>query len=488
MKRLYASILSVCLTASVVVGDPEPFESIWLDPVGDAVLRPTDFDGTGVANPASVLPDLVSLTISGWMPSNPALDPYVGMRVESDGAHIFRIDLVLDGLVNPPGPLGLSGQPYDPYQYGPSPLYGYIGLDVDDDKDTGGQLGATAEQHFLANVGRFGTRPEGSLGDRAARSAGDYDRSIYTDPAFERSGEDFLLTFCGCFATTLVREIGNGDGLFDAGETMDVRSRFFVRTSGYIDASGMSGGSVGGAYDPFVEVRFSHDETSGQTTVTFVGPVTNVGYGLLHGVPTPPIDFIVTNGWSIEEGVFDLIESVPFAHGQTRVLIEDWEGEDVEDSLEPNEWSVTAIVGTAFATPASGLYIWTDVGFDLVPGDLDGDLRQTEADAQMLRQWVYDNDGSVIDADGLKDGVFTISGTPFNFSMFDLDGDGLVRHQDLAVFGPRADLDGDGELTLLDYLVFLNYFDAGDPRADFDLDERFTVFDLLEFQNAFENP
>lgn len=49
----------------------------------------------------------------------------------------------------------------------------------------------------------------------------------------------------------------------------------------------------------------------------------------------------------------------------------------------------------------------------------------------------------------------------------------------------RADLDGDGVLTIFDFLVFQNLFAAGDPRADFDGDGSLTIFDFLAFQNAF---
>ncbi|UYV12252.1 MAG: Rax2 family protein [Phycisphaera sp.] len=50
----------------------------------------------------------------------------------------------------------------------------------------------------------------------------------------------------------------------------------------------------------------------------------------------------------------------------------------------------------------------------------------------------------------------------------------------------RADLDGDGELTIFDFLAFQNAFDAGDPIADFDGDSELTIFDFLAFQNAFD--
>ncbi len=50
----------------------------------------------------------------------------------------------------------------------------------------------------------------------------------------------------------------------------------------------------------------------------------------------------------------------------------------------------------------------------------------------------------------------------------------------------RADLDGDGDLTIFDFLEFQNLFDSGDLAADFDGDGSLTIFDFLAFQNAFD--
>ena len=50
----------------------------------------------------------------------------------------------------------------------------------------------------------------------------------------------------------------------------------------------------------------------------------------------------------------------------------------------------------------------------------------------------------------------------------------------------RADFDGDGQLTLFDFLAFQNAFDAGDLAADFDGDGILTLFDFLAFQNEFD--
>jgi len=50
----------------------------------------------------------------------------------------------------------------------------------------------------------------------------------------------------------------------------------------------------------------------------------------------------------------------------------------------------------------------------------------------------------------------------------------------------RVDIDGDGELTLFDFLGYQNLFDSGDLAADFDGDGELTLFDFLAFQNEFD--
>ncbi|OAB63260.1 hypothetical protein AY599_20795 [Leptolyngbya valderiana BDU 20041] len=52
--------------------------------------------------------------------------------------------------------------------------------------------------------------------------------------------------------------------------------------------------------------------------------------------------------------------------------------------------------------------------------------------------------------------------------------------------GCRVDLDGDGSLTIFDFLEFQNLFDSGDLAADFDGDGSLTLFDFLAFQNEFD--
>ena len=69
--------------------------------------------------------------------------------------------------------------------------------------------------------------------------------------------------------------------------------------------------------------------------------------------------------------------------------------------------------------------------------------------------------------------------------------DGRLASAPMLIFGDdgmapcRVDLDGDGQLTIFDFLVFQNLFATGDMRADFDGDGQLTIFDFLTFQNEF---
>jgi hypothetical protein len=63
---------------------------------------------------------------------------------------------------------------------------------------------------------------------------------------------------------------------------------------------------------------------------------------------------------------------------------------------------------------------------------------------------------------------------------------GALTITDVDVAGPcAADLDGDGVLTIFDFLAFQNLFAVGDPSADLDGDGALTIFDFLAFQNLF---
>jgi len=85
----------------------------------------------------------------------------------------------------------------------------------------------------------------------------------------------------------------------------------------------------------------------------------------------------------------------------------------------------------------------------------------------------------VWDSDLYVGGSFTLVGDPA------VEVAGIIRRTGCAG-DCAADFDGDGELTIFDFLAFQNAFDAGEPRADFDGDGELTIFDFLAFQNAFD--
>lgn len=66
-------------------------------------------------------------------------------------------------------------------------------------------------------------------------------------------------------------------------------------------------------------------------------------------------------------------------------------------------------------------------------------------------------------------------------------GEGFAAVQITWLLSCPADLDGDGDLTVFDFLEFQNLFDAGDARADFSYDRTLDIFDFLEFFNQFED-
>lgn len=462
----------------------------WPDAVGDAVIRRTDPGNDGPIHPSGVVPDIVELKLGAWQAFDAAADPYTGSYIDPDEAHLFRLDLVVNGLINPPGPLGLAGFPFDPFRFGVSPLYGFIDLDLDDQKNTGGELEGAATFRYLANVARFGRLPYGSIGERAAQSALDLDDNFFSDPQFERTGADFALVFCGCWDVTIVSQSGDGDSVFDAGETWVVRGRFLERAQGFKDASCAFGGSDFGLYDPLTNIRFAHDVASDRTTITFVGALDMTGAAMLTGQPQQPIDLNVANHTSIVEGLLDIIigaETKSF-DAQTEELVDGWKGRDPFDFLDPTDWHVTALVGMPYsvADPAA-LYVWTDTGFDETHADLDSDGIAGPLDRLALQLAVYELDGTSFDADGSVNGKVQIVDFGPNFSLFDLDGNGVIEFADVYAYGNPADFNEDGVLNIFDFLAFQGAIVAGDLKADFNFDGVLNIFDFLAFQAAFLN-
>ncbi len=480
MRRMWG--IAWIALASVARGDD--VIRVWTDAVGDAVIRRTDTGNNGPMAPGAVLPDLVRATLGGWDPYAAVIDPYAGEYIEGAHADFFRLDLTFAGLVNPPGTLGLAGQAFDPHRYGVSPVYGFLDIDVDG-KNTGGELGAAATQRYLYNVGRFGGLPKGSIGERAARWHYDDDGNFSVGRQFERTGADFAVVMCGCWETTIVSQNGNMDAKFDSGETWVVRGRFFQRAGGYTAICGSFGGSSFGAYDPWCNMRFAHNELEDRTTLTLVFPLNMKGASRLTGQPIEPMDFNVSNHVSVAEALADLIDAAGGTlSGPHLVLAAGWSGRDECEFLDPTTYKVTALFGTTYTQPEGALYVWTDVGFAERQGDLNSDGQVTKADHALVIAEIAMWDGTIRDADGVVNSSITIVNPGPGWSVYDVNGDGKIDLIDAAACC-RADMEGDGDLDIFDFLAFQLYYVLKDPKADFDEDGDFDIFDYLAYLDAF---
>jgi hypothetical protein len=473
LRPMICWLVSTLAGAAICTG--QPIIRVFNDPVGDAVIRRTDNGNSGALRPETILPDLTQLTLSGWSPADAFHDPYTGTVIPGNQADLLRLDVVFHGMFNPPGPLGLGGQPYNPFQFGNSPIYGFVELDVDNCKDTGGELGGAATLRYLANAARFGGLPSGAINTRAARSSADFDFDFYTDPQYERSGADYALVLCGCYPVSLISADNH---------TWVVQSRYFQRAGGYAGASGVSGGSAPFLYDPIVNLRFQQNPGNNTTTITLVYPLTMHGYALLAGLTVDPvIDYSVDNANSVVEALSDIIEGANGnLQGEAWDLTHLWANRDAADYLDPTQWGATAIFGTAYTEQQDGaLYVWTDIGFSQTMGDFNGDGDADSSDRAAIVAYIAAHDGD----DGVTDGAVQIPGFASNFNLYDLNYDGVIDNCDLLLYPAvcAPDWNNDGEVNSTDFFQFLFDFFAG--HGDFNHDGRVDSFDFFGFLNSF---
>lgn len=467
--------LPLCAAGVARAGQHEPV--VLTDPAGDAGLRATRSAGAGPA-PSGSPADVLSLSVLPWASPTPASDPYSG-SIQVSNPHLVRIDTVFAGLVCPPGTLGLGGQPFAPFAFGPSPVYGFVEFDADSDKDTGGELGAGAGSRYLAVVGRFGERPNGSVGERMARWADDVDLDFNTTPQIERSGQDFSLVLCGCFGVSIVQRLaGDSDNEFESGEVWVVRGRFFQRAGGYQEASAAFGGTAPGLYDPQVNLRWAHDATTGRTTVSLVAALTPTGAGMLAGQPAQPIDYNVGNQTSVEEALQDVIDGVNWGgfSGPAWTLSHRWEGEDVSRSLDPTRWEAAGAFAIPYSWPGGFPFAWTDSIGAATLADFTGDGVADGLDLTELLGVVAAGDGGPGDCDGVVNGAIMFCDPGPDWSVYDVNNDGVIRAADFPACA--GDTNGDRLVDFLDLNVVLSNYGAtgapgpgaGDVDGDGDVD------------------
>ncbi|RMH13818.1 MAG: hypothetical protein D6695_03090, partial [Planctomycetota bacterium] len=211
MRSLLLPVLVLSAASGAAVA-ARGSDGVWIDDLGDAAFRRTDSGNNGMLPPGIDPIDLVGVTVTGWQTLTPTTDPYSGTVAQD--ADLMRIRLEFDGLVAPPGPIGIgqAGGAYDPLRFGDRPVYGFIDFDIDDDKDTGGELAGAAQNRYLANVGRFGMTPHDSISERVAVWSEDLDTNFYSVPQYERTGAEMTFVMCGCWIPQIISQDGNMDG------------------------------------------------------------------------------------------------------------------------------------------------------------------------------------------------------------------------------------------------------------------------------------
>ena len=474
----------LCVLACAAVARPDGI-AVYTCPQGDAVIRRTDIGNDGPMLPTQGLPDVIELSLAAWQPADAAADPYTGTPVTPSAAHLFRLQLKFAGLVNPPGPLALEGDdPFKPFCFGTNPVYGFVELDIDADQNTGGEQPAAAFFRPLANASRFGGRFL-TQNSRQAVWGNDLDDDWYESPQYMLSGADFSLVLCGCFPVTVISQTNPASATFDVGQTWVVQGRFFQRAGGYIPASSMTGGSVTGAYDPPVNLQFQHDPVANVTSVTLVYPLDQIGAGLLAGHPPQPINNSCADDTSIAEGVTDLITNCtrPGLYGETASLITHWAGKSVAAVMDPTAWRPRFIVGTSYSQedPNGALYVYTDVGPAFLRRDVVGNGLINGVDRAQVQAIIAQLDGGPWDADGVVDGQVTLQQFGLNFSLYDIDYDGIIGPKDLALLPCLGDFNGDGVVSVQDIFDFLAAWFSRSPNADYTRDGRVTVQDIFTF-------
>lgn len=479
IKRLYpyiilltTYILGLCSTGCYVWADDKPIE--YQDPYGDAILRRTDAGNNGPVNPNSNLPDLLRVFLGTWYTDTPVTDPYNGNWVDHGHANLLRIDVVFYGLVNPPGPIDLLGDGFDPYAYGENPLYGYIEFNVDDEIDTGGEVDNVADRP-LGNAARFGGLLSGQAGQRSAVTAADIDGSLCTEPYVERSGEEFHMSFCACQSIT-INPLGDlTPETFDEGDKWIITGRLFKRTHAFIPYSFAYNGSEPGQYDPVVDLLFDSDPILGITTVSLVYPLNNYGAAEMSGEAPEPMDFNVANQNSILEALNETIIAAQYGSGgfcTPYSLLEPWadyDESDLDDFVDPTEWQVLALVGTAYSQfQDDANYVWTDIGPGFTFGDVTGDNLVNQNDQNKIMTIIAQTDGHSMDFDGLTNGQITLSGIGNEFALYDLNYDGKINSLDLEMIGykKRGDVNVNREVNTLDrqMLGTLLGYNINDPQ------------------------
>lgn len=433
----------------------------------DRQVRRTDLGADAELAPGSHrTPDILGVRVGNWAPNDATTSLFDGCWFGS-GAFV-RIEIAFDGLQNPPGRVGLLTPDHAPFEYGPHPVSGFIEIDVDDNVDSGGNVN-NPENSYVGNIARFGGLPQNpELHDRIAKSGVEIGNFVGAGPFVERNGEDFHLALFGDLINSTTEQAGDGDNVFEAGEAWRIRGKLFHRAHGYTIFSGANGN---GEYEPIVDVEFRHSIGNDVTVISLVFPLTNAAAAIADGNGVQSPDGNSANQSSIQEALLDLHSSVLNLNPQLRdhpafPLIAPWETQNPSSYLDATQWRITCHVGMSpAAQDIAGAFItWTDAYPSATLGDFNGDGFVTALDLAEFDLFVQQHDGlPPYDIDNAINGRVTLQDFGPNFSMFDVNNDGVVDDDDFDAIPLDGDINKDRVVDLLDADAFTSILVGAAP-------------------------
>ncbi len=493
----WAACLPVLIVCAGIAGGAVASDfQILTDSVGEARILRTDPGGNGPVNPQlHRLPDLKSISIGTWAPVAPeGPDPFEGQWDSKAEFPFLRVEVRFAGLLNPPGFTRVDGEIFDPFEFGDHPVFGYIEFDADRNEDTGGDL-ADPDIHFLGAAARFGGLPSNvsrTLLHRFARDSTAFGLDCDEEPLISRSGEEFHLAF---FRRNYERHVeieGSDPRFFTAGETWVLKGRWLHRAHGF-EPFGKScfGCQPDGSYMPSDQpMQWRHDVRRDETTVSLLYPLNQRAANAMAGYPGEEnMNGETSDQWSIHEALHDLnysarivVQEPPQACSE---IITDWAQTDPQEHLRPERWLVNALLATTYAHRVDGDLVWSDVYPDVTPGDIDGSRKPDRGDYEAVYRVVVSGEGG------------EVAGFARDFSILDVNYDGVIDARDAEAIATPCDMDLDGDVDLEDYRAFVvkkcgfGPGQSGDPLrpscilADADFDGDVDLADFREFQNRF---
>ncbi|MBK8267178.1 MAG: hypothetical protein IPK83_02265 [Planctomycetes bacterium] len=277
------------------------------------------------------------------------------------------------------------------------------------------------------------------------------DHNVQTAPFFDRSGEEFHLVLRAeeiDYINGKVESSTGNPGVFEPGERWVLKGDFFHRAHGFEDYAFQCVDRPG-RYKPEVKLQFVHDIASDTTTISLVYPLNNTASGQMQNNPPQSDDGCEDNQNSITEALTDLrwsaINASPWDMAQPEFqLIAGWSSHVVANYLDPTQWRITCLLGTAYSVQQSGSdrFIWTDIWPNVVPGDFDGDGLVDAADETLLSGYVAARDGDPsYDNDATVNGIVACNGFSRYFMLYDVNYDGVIDSDDLPIGPILGDMD-----------------------------------------------